>query len=157
MRANLDKFSIWTCRKSASHGIEPTKKTSSCIVKIQFLNERSAPDVQVQPEVTLNHWRILQGGTGTLHIVAMLGPKTLRVTSALVAIDLAQAMVRTDSGRSYHFTMAPEEDEELRMLMELRGKHAMGTIYADVSDVVWQAMCEGLWPGNGARLLPALQ
>ena len=126
-------------------------------MQIQFLNERPAPDVQVQPEVQLDHWRILQRGTGTLHIVAMVGPMTLRVTSALAAIDLASAMVKTGSGRNYHLAAAPEEDEDLRMLMELRGKHAIGTISDDVSDVVWHAVSAGSWPDQGGGLLPPWQ
>ena len=129
-------------------------KTRFCIVQIQFLNERPAPDVQVQPEVQLDHWRILQRGTGTLHIVAMVGPMTLRVTSALAAIDLASAMVKTGSGRNYHLAAPPEEDEDLRMLMELRGKLAIGTVSADVSDVVWDAVSVGSWPAHGGELLP---
>ena len=132
-------------------------KTRFCIVQIQFLNERPAPDVQVQPEVQLDHWRILQRGNGTLHIVAMLGPTTLRVTSALAAIDLASAMVKTGSGRNYHLAAAPEEDEDLRMLMELRGKHAIGTISDDVSDIVWHAVSAGSWPDQGGGLLPPWQ
>ena len=126
-------------------------------MQIQFLNERPAPDVQVQPEVQLDHWRILQRGTGTLHIVAMLGPMTLRVTSALAAIDLASAMVKTESGRNYHLAAAPEEDEDLRMLMELHGRHAIGTMWADVSDVVWHAVSAGSWPDHGSGLLPLWQ
>lgn len=126
-------------------------------MQIQFLNERPAPDVQVQPEVQLEHWRILQRGTGTLHIVAMLGPMTLRVTSALAAIDLASAMVKTGSGRNYHLAAPPEEDKELRMLMELRGKLAIGTVSADVSDGVWHAVSVGSWPDHGGGLLPPWQ
>lgn len=126
-------------------------------MQIQFLNERPAPDVQVQPEVQLDHWRILQRGTGTLHIVAMLGPMTLRVTSALAAIDLASAMVKTGSGRNYHLAAPPEEDEDLRTLMELRGQHAIGTISADVSDGVWHAVSVGSWPDHGGGLLPPWQ
>lgn len=126
-------------------------------MQIHFLNERPAPDVEVQPEVQLNHWRILQRGTGTLHIVAKLGPLTLRVTSALAVIDLARARVKTESGRSYHLAMPPEEDEELGMLMELHGKRSMGTISADASDVFWQAVSAGAWPDHGASLLPLSQ
>lgn len=126
-------------------------------MQIQFLNERPAPDVQVQPKVQLDHWRILQRGTGTLHIVAMLGPMTLRVTSALAAIELAIAMVKTESGRNYHLAVAPEEDEDLRMLMELRGRHAIGTMSADVSDAVWHAVSAGSWPDQSGGLLPPWQ
>ncbi len=129
-------------------------KTRFCIVQIQFLNERPAPDVQVQPEVQLDHWRILQRGIGTLHIVAMVGPMTLRVTSALAAIDLASAMLKTGSGRNYHLAAPPEEDEDLRMLMELHGEHVIGTVSADVSDVVWDAVSVGSWPAHGGELLP---
>ena len=129
-------------------------KTRFCIVQIQFLNERPAPDVQVQPEVQLDHWRILQRGTGTLHIVAMVGPMTLRVTSALAAIDLASAMLKTGSGRNYHLAAPPEEDEDLRMLMELHGEHAIGTVSADVSDVGWDAVSVASWPAQGGELQP---
>lgn len=147
-----------THRKRLTAACLPIRsKTRYCIVQIQFLNERPAPDVQVQPEVQLDHWRILQRGNGTLHIVAMLGPTTLRVTSALAAIDLASAMVKTGSGRNYHLAAAPEEDEDLRMLMELRGKHAIGTISDDVSDVVWHAVSAGSWPDQGGGLLPPWQ
>ena len=79
---------------------------------------------------------------------------TLRVTSALAAIDLASAMVKTGSGRNYHLAAPPEEDEDLRMLMELHGEHAIGTVSADVSDVVWDAVSVGSWPAHGGELLP---
>lgn len=31
-------------------------------------NERLAPDVQIQPEVNLHHWRVVERGDGALHL-----------------------------------------------------------------------------------------
>lgn len=58
-----------------------------------FRNDRPAPDVQTQPLVELEHWRILQGGSGTLHIAARLASGSFRLTSMLIAIDLQRAQI----------------------------------------------------------------
>lgn len=50
-------------------------------MKIQFLNDRLAPDVKLQPCVGLHHWRILILGNGEMYLAAQLDSGSLRVTT----------------------------------------------------------------------------
>lgn len=126
-------------------------------MELHFLNQRPAPDVLAQPEVQLHHWRILQRGNGTLHIAAQLDSGPLRVTSLLQAIDLPRAIVKTESGRSYHLCSPPEEDQLLRSLMVLNAARDLVQVSGDVSYAIWAATTTGEWPDGGAGLLPLLQ
>lgn len=126
-------------------------------MELHFVNERPAPDVLVQPEVKLHHWRILRRSSGTLHIAAKLDSGSLRVTSSLQAIDLPRAVVKTESGRSYHLCTPPEEHQLLRSLMMLNAARDLAQVSGDVSKDIWAAILAGAWRDGGASLLPSLQ
>lgn len=126
-------------------------------MELHFLNDRPAPDLLLQPEVDLHHWRVLQRGTGSLHIAAQLDSGSFRLTSALLAIDLPRGIVKTESGRSYHLRMPPEEDQLLRALMVVNALRDLGTISNDVSDAIWNAVSCGEWQSEDASLLPPMQ
>jgi len=126
-------------------------------MELHLVNERPAPDVLSQPEVQLHHWRILRRGNGTLHIAAQLDSGSLRVTSLLQAIDLPRAIVKTESGRSYHLCNPPEEDQLLRSLMVLNAARDLVQVSEDVSDAIWAAIATGAWPYDGSSLLPSVQ
>lgn len=119
-----------------------------------FTNDRPAPDVLSQPELELHHWRILRSGNGTLHIAAKIPSGSFRVTSALIALDLAQGIVRTESGRSYHLSAPPEEDPGLRALMTGNASRGIVPISGDISDAIWNAVTTGVWPRGIEDLLP---
>ena len=126
-------------------------------MELHLVNERPAPDVLSQPEVQLHHWRILRRGNGTLHIAAQLDSGPLRVTSLLQAIDLPRAIVKTESGRSYHLCNPPEEDQLLRSLMVLNAARDLVQVSGDVSDAIWAAITTGAWPKEGTCLLHSVQ
>jgi len=121
-----------------------------------FGNDRPAPDVQTQPHVKLQHWRILQRGNGTLHLAAQLASGSFRLTSTLIAIDLQRALVRTESGRCYHLAVPPEEDEFLRNVMDAYAARELVVVSSDVSDIIWKAISTGSWSAQG-MLLPPFQ
>lgn len=124
---------------------------------VVFFNDRPAPDVQSQPEVELHHWRVLQRGNGALHLAAKIPSGSLRVTSALMAIDLLGATIKTESGRTYRLCTPPEESEPLRGLVTMNAARELGVVSSDVSETIWQAISTGDWPCNEGSLLPSIQ
>ncbi len=129
------------------------KTTMNALV---FVNERPAPDVQSQPEVDLRHWRVLQRGNGALHLAAQMASGSFRVTSALLAIDLVRAIIKTDSGRSYRLCAPPEENEFLRGLITLNAARDLVVVSDDVSEAIWKAVSSGAWNGEEGSLLPPI-
>lgn len=68
---------------------------------------QSRPVDQV-PEVVLEDWRILETGSGARHLVGLRQCKgTVRVSSAVVSIDLVTGLCTTCSGRKYVLEGAP--------------------------------------------------
>ncbi|MBB6559277.1 hypothetical protein HNP48_001944 [Acidovorax soli] len=126
-------------------------------MELYFAIDRPAPDVASQPKVDLHHWRILQLGCGSLHIAAQLDSGSFRVTTALLAVDIASRVVKTESGRSYHLDAPPEEDAMLVALMIANVACDPVAITNDVSDAVWRAMESSAWSSDGTSLIPALQ
>lgn len=124
---------------------------------LQFLNDRSAPDVMSEPSVELRHWRILERGDGALHLAAQMDSGSFRVTSALQCMEVSRGLVRTESGRSYHLCAPPEEDEQLRTLMQTNALRSLLVISEDVSNTVWDAITAGAWPAGRPALLPPCQ
>lgn len=54
------------------------------------------------PEVVLGEWRILETASGARHLVGLRQSKgTVRVSSAIISIDLASRVCTTSSGRKY--------------------------------------------------------
>ncbi|MDP3522518.1 MAG: hypothetical protein Q8S02_18050 [Hydrogenophaga sp.] len=121
----------------------------------QFFNDRPAPEVESQFSVELHHWRILVRGNGDLHLTAQMKSGSLRVTSKLHCIEVSRGIVRTESGRSYQLCAPPEEDKQLRTLMELNALRNLLMISGDASQAVWDAVNAGAWPAEHAELLPA--
>lgn len=125
-------------------------------MELYFYNERPAPEVFAQPEVDLHHWRVLQRGNGSLHIAAQLDSGSLRVTSPLIAVDLARAILRTESGRSYRLCEPPEKDPLLQLLVVVNATRDLVTVSGDVSERIWAAITDGTWPSADVTLLPFL-
>jgi len=126
-------------------------------MKMQFLNDRLAPNVESQPSVELQHWRILVRGNGHMHLAAQLDSGALRVTTKLQCMDVSRGIVTTESGRSYRLCAPPEEDELLRPLILLNALRNLLMISGDVSQVVWNAIDAGTWPAGSTALLPSPQ
>ena len=91
---------------------------------IDFENCRAAPAVQEQPEVRLFHWNIvaLTRETTRHHLIGYLDPagSTLRITTAVAALDQAQRSATTDSGRRYLLVGPPCTDRGRRMVIGAR-------------------------------------
>ncbi len=126
-------------------------------MRISFQNDRPAPSVSLQHEVDPIHWRILRRATGTLHLTAQLASGPLRLTSALVAIDLSRGLVKTESGRNYRLSVPPEQDELVQVLLVANAVRGMGVVWGDVSDAIWDAISTGAWPNECEPLLPYAQ
>lgn len=126
-------------------------------MEIYVTNSRQAPSVELQAEVDLYHWRILQLDSGTLRIGAQMDSGSFRVTTSLCAIDLLRRIVRTESGRSYRLCAPPENDLYLTTLIIANVARGPSVITHDVSEVVWNAVEAGAWLSGGESLIPALQ
>lgn len=126
-------------------------------MEIYVTNSRQAPSVELQAEVDLYHWRILQLDSGILRIGAQMDSGSFRVTTSLCAIDLLRGIVRTESGRSYRLCVPPEHDLYLTTLIIANVARGPSVITHDVSEVVWNAVEAGAWLSGGESLIPALQ
>lgn len=127
------------------------------MMHLSFSNMRPATDVASQPEIELHRRRIVQTGSGSLYIAAQLASGSLRVTSAFLAIDLSQSMVKTESSRSYHICAPPVSDQFLSALIAASAVSELGSVVDDLSEMVWGAMTNRAWPSDGAPLLPPCQ
>ena len=123
----------------------------------QFFNDRLAPSVESQPLAELHHWRVLARGNGDRHLTAQMDSGTLRVTSKLQCMEVSRGIVRTESGRSYKLCAPPEEDEQLRTLIELNALRSLQTIIGEESHAIWDAVKAGDWPAERVALLPPPQ
>ena len=122
-----------------------------------FVNDRLAPRVESKPTVALRHWRILVRGNADLHLCAQLDSGSLRLTSKLQCVELAQGTVTTESGRSYRLCAPPEKDDVLLGLMQRYALREIQSVSGDESEVVWQAISSGAWPPGMEPLLPRVQ
>lgn len=102
-----------------------------------FLNERFAPDVSEQPHVDLHHWRLFKAASGEVHLSAEIAPGTMRITTPLVAVELAQGCCITLSGRRYQLCGPPEGGELLRALLQANAERSGLAAATDVSDTIW--------------------
>ena len=77
-----------------------------------FTNERDAPPLHMQPTMVAHSWRMLKSLPGTLHLVTLRDRDAdrgvVRLTSAVVSIDLRAKRVTTSSGRRYSLLVPPE-------------------------------------------------
>lgn len=88
---------------------------------VLFDNERDAPSRQRQPLMDVRSWRMLKSMSGQLHLVTFSerdGDRSVvRLTSAIVAIDLAERTVITSSGRQYVLLVPPEAGAFKRQML----------------------------------------
>ena len=109
---------------------------------IDFSSWRCAPDVSVQPRVELADWRVLMDYEGERFLVGILPSRaTLRITTALRAIDPSTRMWVTQSGRVYETPGPPSENTQLREQMGVLARASgLGEGSRDVTAAVWRAM-----------------
>jgi len=108
---------------------------------LTFVNERDAPQVEAQPRVEVHCWRLLKASSGTLHLVTLRGlsdeSATVRVTSAISAVDAAAGIVTTSTGRQY-LLMGPFETRDFEVDLLHRGAVRLGMADSvDVSVFAW--------------------
>lgn len=141
--------------EAAVRALVPQRLEAS--MQFDFVNDRLAPSVESQLTVALRHWRILVRGNADLHLIAQLDSGSLRVTSKLQCVELAQGTATTESGRSYRLCAPPEKDEVLLGLMRRYALREIQSVTGDVSEEVWRAISSGAWPAGMAPLLPGSQ
>ena len=111
-------------------------------ILIDFSTWRCAPDVSAQPTIELADWRVLMDYEGERVLNGLLPNRaTLRITTALRAIDPSTRVWVTQSGRVYETPGPPTGDRQLREQMgRLARVSGLGEGSRDVTDVVWRAM-----------------
>ncbi|MFM0292134.1 hypothetical protein P0D68_03155 [Paraburkholderia sp. RL17-380-BIE-A] len=66
------------------------------------------PSVDIEPELTLQHWRVMQTERDERHLVGMRADTGVaRVTSALRELDAFSLVAITSSGRRYRLVSEP--------------------------------------------------
>jgi hypothetical protein len=113
-------------------------------MRIAFANERNAPNIEAQSRMLVHSWRLIRTPAGTLHLVTLRGADdeqgTVRVTSAISAVDRGRVVVTTSSGRQYELAGPPEEREiEREMLRAGAVRLGMGRA-VDVSVLAWDGV-----------------
>ncbi len=103
-------------------------------VAVSFANERDAPSVEAEPLMEVHSWRVIRTPEGTLHLVTLRDLNeergTVRVTSAITAVDREAQIVTTSSGRRYAL-MGPAEEREFERDL-LQG----GAVSLDLGDAL---------------------
>lgn len=113
-------------------------------MRIAFAHERDAPDIEAQPRMLVQSWRLIRSPAGTLHLVTLRDVNNeqgaVRVTSAISAVDRGRVVVTTSSGRQYELAGPPEEREiEREMLRAGAVRLGMGRA-VDVSVLAWDCV-----------------
>lgn len=108
---------------------------------IAFVNLRDAPAADAQPRMEVHSWRSIRAPAGTLHLVTLRDLTeergTVRVTSAITAVDKEAGIVTTSSGRQYAL-MRPAEEREFERDLLQGGAVRLGLVDAvDVSVLAW--------------------
>ncbi|RTL38348.1 MAG: hypothetical protein EKK53_19375 [Burkholderiales bacterium] len=108
---------------------------------VAFFNLRDGPAVDAQPRMEVHSWRLIRAPAGTLHLVTLRDLTeergTVRVTSAITAVDLEAGIVTTSSGRQYAL-MRPAEEREFERELLQGGAVRLGLGDAvDVSVLAW--------------------
>lgn len=108
---------------------------------IAFVNLRDAPATDAQPRMEVHSWRSIRAPAGTLHLVTLRDLTeergTVRVTSAITAVDKEAGIVTTSSGRQYAL-MRPAEEREFERDLLQGGAVRLGLGDAvDVSVLAW--------------------
>ena len=107
-------------------------------VLFQFVNERDAPPVSVQPLVSIRYWRAFEAASGQKHLLIVLQSGSLRITSSIAAVDLLTSTLITQSGRRYQLLDAPEQRQTERAILAAYAVSAGLANATDVSDALWQ-------------------
>lgn len=102
---------------------------------------RPARTVHEEPRLTMLAWRFFafedeRGAAAIMLVGRVLETNTSRVTSPVVAIDLAARMVTTRSGRVYDLPGPPGHDERAETAIRLDAA-ARGATLVDVTDLVF--------------------
>lgn len=106
-----------------------------------FAKEGEPPPAKAHPSVEVHCWRLLRAPSGTLHLVTLDRQSeeggTVRVTSAITALDEAAGIVTTSLGRQY-LLMVPFEARDVERDLLHRGAATMGMgDSVDVSVLAW--------------------
>jgi hypothetical protein len=98
---------------------------------------QTAP-VEVESEINLVGWRILETDCGDRHLVGAR-PDVLegRVSTAIVELDVSRLVVVTRSGRIYHLKGAPGYDADAQYVWDNWCVVNRVTSYDDVSSSVY--------------------
>jgi hypothetical protein len=115
--------------------------SSPAPMQIAFDNERDAPDIEAQPRMLVQSWRLIRTPAGTLHLVTLRDVNdeqgTVRVTSAVSAVQQGPVVVTTSSGRGYELA-GPAEEREIERETLRAGAVRLGMGRAvDVSVLAW--------------------
>ena len=97
--------------------------------------------MEAQPRVEVHCWRLLKAPSGTLHLVTLRDRReqgaTVRMTSAITAVDADAGIVTTSTGRQY-VLMGPFETQDFEVDLLHCGAVRLGMADSvDVSVFAW--------------------
>ncbi|MCE4540696.1 hypothetical protein LXT12_26025 [Pelomonas sp. P7] len=106
-----------------------------------FVDDRDAPPVAKQSRMEVHSWRLIRTPAGTYHLVTLIEQcetrATVRVTSAITAVDSEAGLVTTSSGRQY-LLMGPAEERTFERDILAGGAVSLGLGDAvDVTVFAW--------------------
>lgn len=106
-----------------------------------FVGARDAPPVTRQSRVEVRSWRLIRTPEGTYHLLTLSDQwetrATVRVTSAITAVDPGAGVVTTSSGRQY-VLMGPAEERPFERDVLAGGAVSLGLGDAiDVTVFAW--------------------
>lgn len=104
---------------------------------VLFLNDRQAPSVEAQPSVGLTSWRILELPWTEKRILMLSAEGVMRVTTAIVQLDLIARTATTSSGRIYEFQTPPETTPLIRAALVFNASRVGLIDGIDVSEDIW--------------------
>jgi hypothetical protein len=128
-------------------------RADSASAGITFTNHRDAPEVPDEPVMEIHSWRLMKAPSGELHL-GMLGNcqakcAVVRLTSAIIAFDIATSAVITASGRRY-LLKGPPESRLLECAAIRNGAAQLGLAGGiDISAQFWALMHEASGRGDG--------
>ena len=99
---------------------------------VLFHNERDAPCLADEPLVMPGPWLVVEGPEGTWHLAAVMASQSLRLTSAISAVDRRTRTVITASGRVYRLE-GPPADGDTAVLLLVRAGLGAGSGVEDVT------------------------
>jgi hypothetical protein len=113
-----------------------------------FTNLRPAPLTGRQPEVRITQWRLVQLSDAAIVLVGVVpsvpDALTVRITTPVQFIDVANRTLQTMSGRIYVLVGDPASTPFMRAVIEDRLIDAGHADAADVTDAVWPGVLPSL-------------